>query len=606
MFELSQEHEDFRTVVRDFAEKEVAPHIAQWDRDRHFPADLVPEDGRPRPVRPRRPGGVRRRGERRLHAPLRRDRGARPRRPVHRHHALAPASASASTRSSPSAPRSRSSASCPTSSPAARSRLRPDRARGRLRRRRHPHPRRPRRRRVGRQRRQGVHHQLRHRHHVGRHRHRPHRHQRRRLAADLARSSCPPARPASSSSRPTTSSAGTPPTPTASPSRTAASRPTTCSARRGRASSSSSRPSTTAASPSRRSPSAAPRPASSSPPTTRRPATAFGRPIGANQGVAFQLADLAVMVEGARPADLQGGLAQGRAPRRPALGQGGQAGRRDRQALLDRGRRDRHPHRHPGLRRQRLHGGVPRRPVLPRRQDPRDRRGHLRGAADGHRPRAGPAGMTEPHPPVSTSPTRGSPTSALGCTRHTTTSGKRADKAQAKLDAQSKIYVRDRIAPALRRGLVRRGRPLRQRAAAGSAGRRRRHRPRHGRRPAGDRHRQRPDRQGRLVGRAHRREDRPRHRDRRCARSCRSSGSSTRPGARITDQVEMFPGRRGAGRIFHNQVALSGKVPQICCLFGPSAAGGAYIPRFCRPHHHGRGQRVDVPRQPADGRDGRR
>jgi acetyl-CoA carboxylase carboxyltransferase component len=52
-------------------------------------------------------------------------------------------------------------------------------------------------------------------------------------------------------------------------------------------------------------------------------------------------------------------------------------------------------------------------------------------------------------------------------------------------------------------------------------------------------------------------------------------------GARITDQVELFPGRRGAGRIFHNQVALSGKVPQICCLFGPSAAGGAYIPSFC-------------------------
>lgn len=52
-------------------------------------------------------------------------------------------------------------------------------------------------------------------------------------------------------------------------------------------------------------------------------------------------------------------------------------------------------------------------------------------------------------------------------------------------------------------------------------------------------------------------------------------------GARITDQVELFPGRRGAGRIFANQVRLSGKVPQICCLFGPSAAGGAYIPSFC-------------------------
>jgi methylmalonyl-CoA decarboxylase subunit alpha len=52
-------------------------------------------------------------------------------------------------------------------------------------------------------------------------------------------------------------------------------------------------------------------------------------------------------------------------------------------------------------------------------------------------------------------------------------------------------------------------------------------------------------------------------------------------GARITDQVQMFPGRRGAGRIFHNEVRLSGQVPQICLLFGPSAAGGAYIPAFC-------------------------
>ncbi|MDP9228126.1 MAG: acyl-CoA carboxylase subunit beta [Actinomycetota bacterium] len=52
-------------------------------------------------------------------------------------------------------------------------------------------------------------------------------------------------------------------------------------------------------------------------------------------------------------------------------------------------------------------------------------------------------------------------------------------------------------------------------------------------------------------------------------------------GARITEQVRMFPGRRGAGRIFHTQVRLSGQVPQLCLLFGPSAAGGAYIPAFC-------------------------
>ena len=52
-------------------------------------------------------------------------------------------------------------------------------------------------------------------------------------------------------------------------------------------------------------------------------------------------------------------------------------------------------------------------------------------------------------------------------------------------------------------------------------------------------------------------------------------------GARITDQIDMFPGRRHAGRIFFNEVQLSGQVPQICILFGPSAAGGAYIPAFC-------------------------
>ena len=52
-------------------------------------------------------------------------------------------------------------------------------------------------------------------------------------------------------------------------------------------------------------------------------------------------------------------------------------------------------------------------------------------------------------------------------------------------------------------------------------------------------------------------------------------------GARITDQIDLFPGRRGAGKIFYNQVQASGRIPQVCCLFGPSAAGGAYIPAFC-------------------------
>jgi short-chain 2-methylacyl-CoA dehydrogenase len=45
MFELSKDHEDFRRVVRDFAEREIAPHIAQWDREHHFPTELVPKMG---------------------------------------------------------------------------------------------------------------------------------------------------------------------------------------------------------------------------------------------------------------------------------------------------------------------------------------------------------------------------------------------------------------------------------------------------------------------------------------------------------------------------------------------------------------------------------
>ncbi|MEO8556109.1 MAG: acyl-CoA dehydrogenase family protein [Actinomycetota bacterium] len=45
MFELSKEHEDFRAVVREFAQAEVAPHIAAWDLAEHFPVDLIPKMG---------------------------------------------------------------------------------------------------------------------------------------------------------------------------------------------------------------------------------------------------------------------------------------------------------------------------------------------------------------------------------------------------------------------------------------------------------------------------------------------------------------------------------------------------------------------------------
>ena len=51
-------------------------------------------------------------------------------------------------------------------------------------------------------------------------------------------------------------------------------------------------------------------------------------------------------------------------------------------------------------------------------------------------------------------------------------------------------------------------------------------------------------------------------------------------GGRLSDQMGFFPGRRGAAGIFNLQIRLSGRVPQICCLHGPSAAGGAYMPAF--------------------------
>src|SRR5713101_7343340 len=49
-------------------------------------------------------------------------------------------------------------------------------------------------------------------------------------------------------------------------------------------------------------------------------------------------------------------------------------------------------------------------------------------------------------------------------------------------------------------------------------------------------------------------------------------------GARISEQIKVFPGRYHAGRIFYNEVQLSGVVPQVCILFGPSPAGSAYLP----------------------------
>ena len=110
--------------------------------------------------------------------------------------------------------------------------------------------------------------------------------------------------------------------------------------------------------------------------------------------------------------------------------------------------------------------------------------------------------------------------------------------------------------------------------------RRRRHRHGHDRRPHGRADGQRPDVKAGSWGRRRSRRScasrRPRSRT-----ACRWSTSSTRRARASPTRSQMFPGRRHAGRIFFNEVRLSGAVPQVCVLFGPSAAGGAYIPAFC-------------------------
>jgi acetyl/propionyl-CoA carboxylase alpha subunit/acetyl-CoA carboxylase alpha subunit len=52
-------------------------------------------------------------------------------------------------------------------------------------------------------------------------------------------------------------------------------------------------------------------------------------------------------------------------------------------------------------------------------------------------------------------------------------------------------------------------------------------------------------------------------------------------GARIDDQHHCYAGRDAWGNIFYNQVVFSGRIPQICILFGPSPAGSGYVPALC-------------------------
>ena len=108
---------------------------------------------------------------------------------------------------------------------------------------------------------------------------------------------------------------------------------------------------------------------------------AFGQPISKFQSIQAKIADLSAQIEAARLLTWRAALEKdagqslhphrrpGEADHRPPRGQGHRGGGAD-------------------PRRLRLHRGVPGLPLLPRRQDPHDRRGHRRGPADGDRPPA--------------------------------------------------------------------------------------------------------------------------------------------------------------------------------------------------------------------------
>ena len=264
------------------------------------------------------------------------------------------------------------------------------------------------------------------------------------------------------------------------------------------------------------------------------------------------------------------------------------------------------PHRHAGLRRQRLHGGVPRRPVLPRRQDPRDRRGHLARcsawsspaawacpAPDRHRP---PHHLTTTEPAPMTDQQQG--TSVPGAVRRAhrgrrPAGGRRPGrlnaaheasaappaKAAAKLAAQNKLYVRDRIALLFDEGsFVEDGRYANAIAPGLPA-------------------------DGVVTGRGTV-DGRPAivvandptvkagsWGARTVEKIVRATEMALREelpvfwfvdsaGARITDQVEMFPGGAAPGGSSTTRSRCPARCRRSAACSGPSAAGGAYIPAF--------------------------
>src|SRR5919197_189038 len=42
-FELTEEQQQIKLSVREFAESEIAPHVLEWDESQHFPIELKPQ-----------------------------------------------------------------------------------------------------------------------------------------------------------------------------------------------------------------------------------------------------------------------------------------------------------------------------------------------------------------------------------------------------------------------------------------------------------------------------------------------------------------------------------------------------------------------------------
>ena len=227
--------------------------------------------------------------------------------------------------------------------------------------------------------------------------------------------------------------------------------------------------------------------------------------------------------------------------------------------------------------------------------------GTSRGPAHADRPRPRPAGrVTDRRDPRVADVTR----RGCGRAREATAAPTREGGRQAGRAEQALRPRPDRAA--VRRGQLRRGRPAANALAAGLpadgvvTGRGA------GRRPPGAGGRERPDRQGRLVGRPDGREDRPHHRGRAARRAADLLADRLRRRAdhRPGRAVPRPPRRRAGSSTTRSR--CPGKVPQICCLFGPSAAGGAYIPSFCDIVIMVEGNASMYLGSPADGRDGGR